>query len=63
MILPNTPPESVELLMERVRTTEGFDRPCPSFSYGWAQIPGDATEHEELMKIADQRLYEMKAGR
>jgi diguanylate cyclase (GGDEF)-like protein len=63
MILPNTPPEAVEALMERVRTAEGFDRPCPAFSYGWAQIPGDATEHEELMKIADQRLYEMKAGR
>ena len=29
MILPNTPPESVELLMERIRNAEGFDRPCP----------------------------------
>jgi diguanylate cyclase (GGDEF)-like protein len=61
MILPNTPPEAVELLMERIRSAEGFDRPCPAFSYGWAQIPGDATERNELMAIADRRMYEAKA--
>ena len=49
--------------MERVRNAEGFDRPCPPFSYGWAQSPGDATERDELMAIADKRLYEAKARR
>jgi diguanylate cyclase (GGDEF)-like protein len=63
MILPNTPPEAVEQLLERVRTAEGFDRPCPSFSWGWAQIPGDATEQDELMATADRRMYEAKARR
>ena len=62
MILPNTPPEAVELLIERVRNAEGFERACPAFSYGWAQIPGDATERDELMEIADRRMYEAKAG-
>jgi diguanylate cyclase (GGDEF)-like protein len=61
MILPNTPPEAVELLMERVRNVEGSDRPCPAFSYGWAQTPGDASERDELMAIADGRMYEGKA--
>jgi diguanylate cyclase (GGDEF)-like protein len=61
MILPNSPPEAVELLIERIRTAEGFERPCPAFSYGWAQIPGDATERDELMTIADGRMYEAKA--
>jgi diguanylate cyclase (GGDEF)-like protein len=61
MILPNTPPEGVELLIERIRTIEGFERPCPAFSYGWAQIPGDATERDELMELADRRMYDAKA--
>jgi diguanylate cyclase (GGDEF)-like protein len=63
MILPNTPPEAVDLLMERVRNAEGFDRPCPSFSYGWSQTPGDANEQDELMATADKRMYEAKARR
>ena len=44
MILPNTDPDDVAAALERVRTAEGFERPCPAFSYGWAQMPGDATE-------------------
>ena len=63
LILPNSPPEAVEALLDRVRTVEGTDRACPGFSYGWAQIPGDATERGELFALADQRLYEAKARR
>jgi diguanylate cyclase (GGDEF)-like protein len=63
MILPNTSPDGIELLMERVRTAEGFERPAPAFSYGWAQIPDDASDQEELMAAADRRLYEAKASR
>jgi diguanylate cyclase (GGDEF)-like protein len=63
MILPNTSPEGLELLMERVRTAEGVERTCAPFSYGWAQIPDDANDHEELMATADRRLYEAKARR
>jgi diguanylate cyclase (GGDEF)-like protein len=63
LILPNTPPEAVETLLERVRNVEGTERSSPSFSYGWAQIPGDATERDELIALADKRLYEAKKSR
>ncbi len=63
MILPNTSPEQLEQLMDRVRNAEGLDRPCAPFSYGWAHIPDDASDHEELMATADRRLYEAKARR
>ena len=63
MILPNTTPEQLEQLLERVRNARraSSDRAAP-FSYGWAQIPDDATDHDELMATADRRLYEAKAG-
>ena len=60
LILPNTPPEAVDALLERARAAPGFERAPASFSYGWAQIPGDATERDELFAIADKRLYEAK---
>ena len=63
LILPNTPPAAVDALLERARSASGFTRLSPSFSYGWAQIPGDATERDELVAIADKRLYEAKKGR
>jgi diguanylate cyclase (GGDEF)-like protein len=63
MILPNTTPEQLEQLMERVRNAEGHEQPCAPFSYGWAQIPDDASDHEELMATADRRLYEAKGRR
>jgi diguanylate cyclase (GGDEF)-like protein len=63
LILPNTPPEAVEALLERARTAPGFERACASFSYGWAQIPGDATERDELFAIADKRLYDAKEAK
>jgi diguanylate cyclase (GGDEF)-like protein len=53
LILPNTPPEAVDALLERARGAPGFEKSSPSFSYGWAQIPGDATERDELVAIAD----------
>ena len=51
------------VVVERVRTAEGFERPAPPFSYGWAQIPDDASDQEALMAAADRRLYEAKARR
>jgi diguanylate cyclase (GGDEF)-like protein len=63
IILPNTSPDELEQLMERVRGAEDLDRSCAPFSYGWAQIPDDASDHEELMATADRRLYEAKARR
>jgi diguanylate cyclase (GGDEF)-like protein len=60
MILPNTEPDLVPALLERVRQAEGFDRDCPSFSFGVAQCPREASEFEALVRLADARLYEAK---
>ena len=34
-----------------------------AFTIGWAQIPGDAMERDELVALADKRLYEAKKAR
>jgi diguanylate cyclase (GGDEF)-like protein len=62
MILPNTEPELVPSLLERVRNAPG-DRPCPDFSYGVAQCPKEADEFDSLVRLADERLYQAKNGR
>jgi diguanylate cyclase (GGDEF)-like protein len=60
MILPNTEPELVPALLERVESASGFERPCPSFSFGVARCPQDASVFSDLVGIADARLYEAK---
>jgi diguanylate cyclase (GGDEF)-like protein len=60
MILPNTEPELVPALLERVRNADGVERECPRFSFGVAQCPEDASDPEELVRVADLRLYEAK---
>jgi diguanylate cyclase (GGDEF)-like protein len=60
MILPNTDPSLVPVLLERVRNAPGFTRSCPSFSFGVAQCPTEATEFDELVQLADTRLYQAK---
>jgi GGDEF domain-containing protein len=63
MILPNTEPDLVPALLERVRNAPGFDRHCPDFSYGVAQCPKEADEFDSLVRLADERLYQAKDGR
>jgi diguanylate cyclase (GGDEF)-like protein len=63
MILPNTEPDLVPALLERVRNAPGFERPCPDFSYGVAQCPKEADEFDSLVRLADERLYQAKDGR
>jgi len=60
MILPNTEPDLVPALLDRVRRAEGVERPCPGFSFGVAQCPQEATEFDKLVQLADTRLYEAK---
>jgi len=60
MILPNTEPDLVPSLLDRVRRAEGVERPCPGFSFGVAQCPQEATEFDKLVQLADSRLYEAK---
>jgi diguanylate cyclase (GGDEF)-like protein len=63
MILPNTEPELVPALLERVRSAPGFERECPGFSFGVAQCPKEADEFDSLVRLADERLYLAKDGR
>jgi diguanylate cyclase (GGDEF)-like protein len=63
LILPNTDPDDVPMLLERIGATQLGDRPCPPFSYGVAQCPSESDDVENLFKLADTRLYEAKAAR
>jgi diguanylate cyclase (GGDEF)-like protein len=63
MILPNTEPDLVPALLNRVRTADGVESACPAFSYGMAQCPSEATAFDELVQLADKRLYEAKEGK
>jgi diguanylate cyclase (GGDEF)-like protein len=60
MILPNTDPSFVPVLLERVKNAPGFERECPGFSFGVAQCPIEASTFEELVQLADTRLYQAK---
>jgi diguanylate cyclase (GGDEF)-like protein len=63
MILPNTEPELVPVLLDRVRRAEGVESACPAFSFGVAQCPQEATEFEKLVQLADTRLFEAKEAK
>ncbi|HET9730401.1 MAG TPA: GGDEF domain-containing protein [Acidimicrobiia bacterium] len=60
IILPNTEPDLVETLLERIRNAEGVERACPAFSWGAAQCPQEAQTFDELVQLADTRMYEAK---
>jgi diguanylate cyclase (GGDEF)-like protein len=61
LILPETDAEQVARLFERIDTDD--DQPVPRFSYGAAICPTDATDSDELLALADQRLYDAKRRR
>lgn len=63
LILPNTDPDDVPMLLERIGATQLDNRPCPPFSYGVAQCPAEADDMDGLIKLADSRLYEAKRAR
>ncbi len=63
VILPNTDPDDVPMLLERIGSSQLGDRPCPAFSYGVAQCPAEADDTSSLFKLADSRLYEAKKAR
>jgi diguanylate cyclase (GGDEF)-like protein len=63
MILPNTEADLVPALLDRVRRAEGVESACPSFSFGVAQCPREATEFDKLVQLADTRLYEAKQAK
>lgn len=62
LILPETEPEDVPPLLERIAMVNG-DEPAIGFSYGLALCPSEADGMDTLFKLADERLYEAKAQR
>jgi len=63
MVLPDTEPDLVPTLLERVRNAPGFSTACPKFSFGTAVCPLEADGAETLFAVADQRLYAAKGER
>jgi diguanylate cyclase (GGDEF)-like protein len=63
MILPDTEPDAVPLLLDRVRTAPGLTTRSPGFSFGTAKCPDDADGFDALYRLADARLYEAKGAR
>jgi diguanylate cyclase (GGDEF)-like protein len=63
MILPDTEPDAVPFLLERVRTTPGLTSRAPEFSFGSAKCPDDADGFDALYRLADARLYQAKDAR
>jgi diguanylate cyclase (GGDEF)-like protein len=63
MILPNTEPDLVPVLLDRIRRADGVESPCPAFSFGVAQCPQEATEFDKLVQLADSRLYAAKEAK
>lgn len=62
LILPETEPEDVPPLLERIAMVNG-DEPAIGFSYGLALCPSESDGLDTLFKLADERLYEAKAQR
>ncbi len=60
LILPETEPEDVPPLLERIAMVNG-NEPAIGFSYGLAICPSEADSIDTLFKLADERLYEAKA--
>ena len=61
MILPNTEADLVPVAARpREERRRASTRECPSFSFGVAQCPLEASRFDELVDLADRRLYEAK---
>ncbi len=63
LILPDTDPEDVPALLERVAATPVGEPPITAFSYGVALCPTEADTFDALFRLTDERLYEAKEGR
>ena len=53
-------PGPVKALLARVREADGVETAGPSFSWGYAHCPTEGTDFDELIALADTRLYEAK---
>ncbi len=62
MILPNTEPDLVPALLDRVRRADGVDSACPAFSYGVAQCPQEATSFDAARGARRRAALRGQAG-
>lgn len=63
LMLPDTDPEDVPALLERIAQSAPGEPPMLAFSYGVALCPSEADDFDALFRLADERLYEAKEGR
>jgi diguanylate cyclase (GGDEF)-like protein len=65
VIAPGAHGEGAQRMAEAIRTAVGLREsdapgPIPSTSVGWAVFPDDGGDYETLMRVADERMLELK---
>jgi diguanylate cyclase (GGDEF)-like protein len=65
VIAPDAHGEGAQRMAEAIRTAVGLREsdapgPIPSASVGWAVFPDDGGDYETLMRVADERMLELK---
>lgn len=65
VIAPGAHGEGAQRMAEAIRTAVGLREsdapgPIPSASVGWAVFPDDGRDYETLMRVADERMLELK---
>jgi len=65
VIAPGAHGEGAQRMAEAIRTAVGLREsdapgPIPSASVGWAVFPDDGDDYETLMRVADERMLELK---
>ncbi len=65
VIAPGAHGEGAQRMAEAIRTAVGLREsdapgPIPSASVGWAVFPEDGGDYETLMRVADERMLELK---
>jgi diguanylate cyclase (GGDEF)-like protein len=66
VIAPGAHGEGAQRMAEAIRTAVGLREsdapgPIPSASVGWAVFPDDGGDYETLMRVADERMLELKS--
>jgi diguanylate cyclase (GGDEF)-like protein len=66
VIAPGAHGEGAQRMAEAIRTAVGLREsdapgPIPSTSVGWAVFPEDGGDYETLLRVADERMLELKA--
>ncbi len=67
VIAPGAHGQGAQRMAEAIRTAVGLREsdargPVPTASVGWAVFPDDGLDFETLMRVADERMLELKGG-